>query len=50
MQTCISDGDVAQFEDALNAITLDTWNRTRTDEELQSFIDTHHDAVADAEV
>lgn len=45
-----SDGEVAQFEDALNTITLASWNRVRSDEELNSFIDSRHAMLADVEI
>lgn len=45
-----SDGEVAQFEDALSAITLASWNRVRSDEELNSFINTRHAALADVQI
>lgn len=45
-----SDGEVAEFEDALNTITLASWNRVRSDEELSSFINSRHAALADVEI
>jgi hypothetical protein len=50
MQTTSSDSDVANFEDALSSITLASWNRVRSSEELLSFIDTRHAALADVEL
>jgi hypothetical protein len=37
------------FEEALNAINLATWNRPRSVNELRSFVRRHHDALLDVE-
>lgn len=50
MQTPSSDSNIAQFESALKSITLATWNRVRSRDELTSFIDRRHTAVADIEL
>lgn len=50
MSTEKSDSEIANFEDALNTITLASWNRVRSDEELNSFITSRHAALADVEI
>ena len=45
-----SDNGVAQFEDALRQVTVATWNRVRSSEELQEFIDRRHTALADQDL
>ncbi|AKM80443.1 MAG: hypothetical protein UW38_C0001G0596 [Candidatus Saccharibacteria bacterium GW2011_GWC2_44_17] len=50
METPSGDSTVAQFEDALKALTLSTWNRVRSQEELSSFIDRRHTALTDIEL
>lgn len=50
MSSTSSDDQVADFEDALSHITLASWNRVRTDEELNAFINTRHAALVDVEI
>lgn len=38
------------FEEAFDSIRLATWNRTRTNSELRSFVSRHHDALLDIEL
>lgn len=38
------------FEEAIEKITLATWNRPRTNEELRSFVSSHHDELVDVEL
>jgi hypothetical protein len=38
------------FAEAFDKIALSTWNRTRSDEELQSFISSRHEALAEVEL
>jgi hypothetical protein len=38
------------FEEAFDKIALATWNRPRTDEELHSFVQSRHEALADVEL
>jgi hypothetical protein len=37
------------FEEALLAINLATWNRPRSTNELRSFVRRHHDALLEVE-
>ena len=37
----------ANLEDTTNAVELATWNRPRSTEELQNFINGHHDRLPD---
>jgi len=39
----------SDFEAALSAINLSTWNRPRSTSELRSFVRRHHDALLDVE-
>ena len=50
MSSTLNDGDIADFEDALNTITLASWNRVRTDDELKNFINSKHSALVDVEI
>lgn len=50
MQTLSGDSDIAQFEDALNQIATATWNRMRSNQELNDFIDRRHSALANIEL
>lgn len=38
------------FEEAFDKIALSTWNRTRSDSELRSFVGRHHDLVLDVDL
>jgi hypothetical protein len=38
------------FEEAFDKIAIASWNRIRTNSELRSFINSHHDAVIDVEL
>lgn len=50
MSSTSGDNEVADFEDALSHITLASWNRVRSDEELSSFVNTRHAALVDVEI
>jgi hypothetical protein len=50
MSDTSSDSNVAQFEDALRQVTIATWNRKRSSDELRRFITRRHDALADVEL
>lgn len=45
-----SDSMVAEFEDTLRQVTVATWNRVRSSDELRDFIDRRHSALADIEL
>lgn len=50
MSNASSGSDVAQFEDALKQVTIATWNRVRSSDELTSFVDRRHAALAEIEL
>lgn len=50
MTNASSGYDVAEFEDDLKQVTIATWNRVRSSEELTSFIDRRHAALAEIEL
>ena len=45
-----SDEELADIEDSLGHLTLASWNRVRSSDELQGFIDRHHSAIATVEL
>lgn len=50
MKTASSDNEIAQFEDALRQVTVATWNRVRSSNELKDFLDRRYNALADIEL
>jgi len=50
MQNASSDEDIAQFEDTLRQVTVATWNRVRSSNELKDFLDRRYNALADIEL
>ena len=50
MKNASSDENVAQFEDALRQVTVATWNRVRSSNELKDFLDRRYNALADIEL
>ncbi len=50
MKNTSSDSEVAQFEAALKSVTVATWNRVRSSNELQDFIERRHNALAEIEL
>lgn len=50
MSDASSGSDVAQFEDDLKQVTIATWNRVRSSDELTSFVDRHHAALTEIEL
>lgn len=50
MTNASSDENVAQFEDALSQVIVATWNRVRSSNELQEFLDRRFSALSDIEL
>jgi hypothetical protein len=50
MKNVSSDVEVAEFEDVLKSVTLASWNRVRSTQELQDFIERHHSALTEIEL
>ncbi len=50
MKNASSDETVAPFEDALRQVTVATWNRVRSSNELKDFLDRRYSALADIEL
>lgn len=50
MKNASSDESIAQFEDALRQVTVATWNRVRSTDELKQFLDRRFNALADIEL
>lgn len=45
-----SEDESADFEDSLAKLTLASWNRVRSGDELQNFIDRRFMAIVDSEL
>lgn len=50
MKNVSSDNEVAEFEDALKSVTIATWNRVRSSNELHDFVEQRHNALAEIEL